>query len=282
MQVRVVVEARDRLGEGPCWSAADDRLYWFDIKGRRLHWVTYDGTWVGHDLPFRASTAAPRARGGLLMATDAGLATYDPASGALDLVRPMTFPPGFRTNDGKTDPCGRFWWSTMDDDDGRRAGSVHITDPDLQTFEVLGGIHIANATAFSPDGATLYLADSRRQTLFAYDTTDLSRRRVFARTQGAVAPDGAAMDREGGLWNAEWGGGRLVRYAPDGVLDLVVDLPVDQPTACAFGGPGLATLYVTSAWDGLSESARARQPLAGALFAFEPGIPGLEIPLFAG
>ncbi len=282
MPVRLVVEAQDRLGEGPCWNAAEDRLYWFDIQGRRLHWLDHDGTCSEQALPFRASAAAARARGGLLMATDAGLATYDPASKAVDLVRPMTFPPGFRTNDGKTDQRGRFWWSTMDDNGGRQPGSVHVTGPDLETVETLGGIHIANATAFSPDGGTLYLADSKQQTLFAYDTADLTRRRIFARTQGAAEPDGAATDREGGLWNAEWGGGRLVRYRPDGTLDRLIHLPVEQPTACAFGGPDLATLYITSAWQGLTDVARTRQPLAGALFAFEPGIPGLHIPLFAG
>lgn len=282
MQVRLVLESRDRLGEGPCWSATENRLYWFDIQGRRLHWLEPDGTHGEHRLPFRASAAAPRAGGGVLMATDAGLATFDAASNAVDLVRPMTFPPGFRTNDGKTDPLGRFWWSTMDDDGGRRPGTVHVTGRDLATAEVIRGVHIANATAFSPDGSTLYLADSRQRTIFAYDIDDLTRRRVFARTAGVAEPDGAAVDREGGLWNAEWAGGRLVRYTPDGALDRTVDLPVTQPTACAFGGPGLETLYITSAWDGLSDDARSRQPLAGSLFAFEPGIAGLPIPAFAG
>lgn len=282
MQVRLVVEAHDRLGEGPCWSTPDHRLYWFDIQGRRLHWLEADGTSDERPLPFRASAAAARAAGGLLMATESGLATFDPQSKAVDLLRPMTFDRGFRTNDGKTDPTGRFWWSTMDDDGGRRAGTVRITGPDLATVQVISGIHIANATAFSPDGSTLYLADSREQTVFAYDSADLTRRRVFARTCGTAQPDGAATDRDGGLWNAEWGGGRVVRYAPDGSLDQVVDLPVTQPTACAFGGTDLETLYITSAWDGLSDAARAGQPLAGALFAFRPAVPGSPIPLFAG
>jgi sugar lactone lactonase YvrE len=233
-------------------------------------------------LPFRASAAAPRARGGLLMATDVGLATFDPVSRNVEVVRPMAFEPGFRTNDGKIDPLGRFWWSTMDDGGAERPGAIHVTGPDLSTVRVLDGIHIANAAAFSADGATLFLADSRRQTIFAYETADLSRRRVFARTVGGVAPDGAAMDAAGGLWNAEWGGWRIVRYAPTGSIDRVVEVPVEQPTSCAFGGPDLATLYVTSAWDGLSQAARARQPLAGSLFAFEPDAPGLPLPDFPG
>src|SRR5436190_16859198 len=128
MQVLPVVESRDRLGEGPCWSPVENRLYWFDIQGRRLHWL--DAAGAGErSLPFRASAAAPRARGGLLMATDAGLAAFDPVAGRLEVVRRMTFPPGFRTNDGKTDRQGRFWWSTMDDDGGTRPGAIHITEP---------------------------------------------------------------------------------------------------------------------------------------------------------
>jgi sugar lactone lactonase YvrE len=281
MRVRPIVEARDRLGEGPCWSAAESRLYWFDIKGRCLHWLDAAGA-DDIPLPFLASAAAPRAQGGLLMATDAGLATFDPAARHLEVVRPMAFAPGFRTNDGKTDPLGRFWWSTMDDDGGTRPGAIHVTEPDLSTSCVIEGIHIANATAFSADGATLYLADSKLQTIFAYDTSDLSQRRVFSRTPGEAAPDGAAMDAEGGLWVAEWGGWRVVRHTPDGAIDRVVDLPVEQPTCCAFGGPDLATLYITSAWDGLSDASRADQPLAGALFAVEPGVTGQPIPAFQG
>src|SRR5437868_1360778 len=112
MPVVVLAETADRLGEGPCWSAADQRLYWFDIKQRRLRWHAWDGGVGELALPFRASAGAPRRRGGLLMATEAGLATFDPTGSRIELVQPMAFEPGFRTNDGKVDPQGRFWWST--------------------------------------------------------------------------------------------------------------------------------------------------------------------------
>jgi sugar lactone lactonase YvrE len=216
------------------------------------------------------------------MATDVGLVTFDPASRQLQTVQPMEFGPGFRTNDGKIDPAGRFWWSTMDDNDGERPGAIHRTGPGSATARVIEGVHIANAMAFSADGQSLYLADSKLQTIFVHDTADLSNRQVFARTDGEAAPDGAAIDAEGYLWNAEWGGWRIVRYAPDGAIDRVVETPVAQPTSCAFGGPELGTLYVTSAWDGLSDAARAMQPEAGGLFALEPGVRGLALPAFQG
>lgn len=281
-EVRCVADCADRLGEGPCWSAAEQRLYWFDIKGRRLHWLGGDGKPATVDLPFRASAGAPRRGGGLLMATDQGLATFDADTGRVAVVTPMTFEPGFRTNDGKIDPQGRFWWSTMDDAGGERPGGIFVTHADGRTGQVLDGIHIANTISVTGDGATLYLADSRRQAIWAYDTADLSRRREFARTEGEAAPDGSAIDAEGYLWNAQWGGSRIVRYAPDGTVDRIVPVPVEQPTSCAFGGADLATLYVTSAWDGLSAEASGRPSQAGALFAFEPGVRGLELPAFSG
>lgn len=280
--MRLVAGTKDILGEGPCWSAAEARLYWFDIKGALLRWYEPAHDRVGRiDLPMRASAAAPT-RSGLIVATELGLARFDSGSGALVLSQPMAFEAGFRTNDGKIDPAGRFWWSTMDDDGGRRPGSIFVTHPDGRTERVIEGIHIANAIAHSADSATLYLADSRLGQIFTYDMADLTSRRPFAKPERGAAPDGAALDAEGFLWNAEWGGWRIVRYAPDGSINRIVDVPVEQPTSCAFGGPGLATLYVTSAREGLAEETLAAQPDAGGLFAFEPGVSGQPLPVFEG
>ena len=272
----------DQLGEGPCWSAREGRLYWFDIKGRALNWYA-PGSGEGgrHGLEVRASACAVRAGGGLLVATERGLAHWD--GDQLRLVQPITLAPGYRTNDGKIDPHGDFWWSSMDDDGGRRPGTLYRTRASGVTEAVIEGVQIANTVSFSADGGRLYLADSKVQTIFAYDTADLSRRELFAHTQGeAATPDGGAMDAEGFLWNAQWGGARLVRYAPDGRIDRVVPMPVAQPTSCAFGGPKLDTLYITSAWDGLSDAARRAQPLAGGLFAFKPGVAGQPLALYEG
>jgi sugar lactone lactonase YvrE len=279
--MRLVVPSRDVLGEGPCWVPAEGRLYWFDIQGRCLNWHHPDSGASGViDLPMRSSAAASRTRGGLIMATEAGLATFEPRSERVDVIEPIVLPPGFRTNDGKIDPQGRFWWSIMDDDGGRRPGAIFLTTPDCTT-RVLEGIHIANTVCITADGATLYLADSKQQTIFAYDLPGLTRR-VFASTDGDTAPDGSALDVEGFLWNAQWGGARLVRYAPDGAIDRIVRTPVRQPTSCAFGGPELTTLYVTSAREGLSTEQLAGEPDAGGLFAFEPGVAGLPFPSFKG
>ncbi|MDX9999082.1 MAG: SMP-30/gluconolactonase/LRE family protein [Phenylobacterium sp.] len=283
-----IVDSRDVLGEGPVWEPVSGRVFWFDIKGRKLHWHAPEdgggGTW---DLPLRCSAAAPRARGGLIVACEAGLAAFDTETGDLELVEAVDLGVGFRSNDGKIDVGGRFWWSSMDDDGGRRPGALFRTTGDGVTEKVLEGIHIPNTVSCSPGGDRLYVADSKLQTLFVHDvdphTGALSNGRVFADTKGTDgAPDGSAVDVEGYLWNAQWGAWRIVRYAPDGTIDRIVEVPVAQPSSCAFGGPDMATLFVTSAREGLSAEALARQPQAGGLFAFRPGVTGLSLPSFAG
>lgn len=286
-EVRCAVRSADILGEGPVWAAAEGRLYWFDIKGRRLNWLNHDSGAVGSfDLPWRASVAAPRTRGGLTLATEAGIAALDTTTGATELLVPMDLGPGFRSNDGKIDPKGRIWWSSMDDDGGKRTGVLFRTDPDLSTHQVLDDLHIANTVSVTADGATLYLADSARQLIWTFAISDqgqLSGRRAFLDMSGEQgSPDGSAIDAEGHLWNVQWGAWRMVRYAPDGSVDRTIPLPVQKATSCAFGGPDLATLYITSAAEGLSPKALADQPLAGSLFAFEPGVRGLALPAFAG
>ena len=275
--------AQNALGEGPLWDPATNRLYWFDIKRARLHWgVPASGEQGFWALPCRASAAMIRERGGLLLASEQGLATFDTASGAFEVIRPLEAEPGFRSNDGKIDVRGRFWWGTMDDDGGKRPGVLYRYDPDGTLEEVVDDIHIVNTVSCSPDGRTYYLADSKRGVIWAFDMDEagrLSNRRVFVETEG---PDGSAVDAEGYLWNAQWGAWRIVRYAPDGTVKRIVEMPVEQPSSCAFGGPEMTTLFVTTAREGLSDEALAGQPLAGSVLAFEAGVRGLELPRFAG
>jgi len=289
-EIACVVKRANILGEGPVWDAARRRLYWVDIKGRRLEWFEpASGADGGLDLAVMVSSVAPRASGqGLLAAAKPGLGVLDPDTGAFDLrLVPEPDRPGNRPNDGNVDLAGRYWFGTMDDGEREASGGVFRLDADWRCARVIDGMVIPNTLVCSPDGRTLYVADSAHGLLDAADidptTGALGPRRAFVRTTGeGVGPDGSAVDAEGGVWNAEWGGARLVRYAPDGRVDRVVALPVRQPTSCAFGGPDLATLYVTTARVGLSEEALAAQPWAGSLLAFDPGVRGLALPPFAG
>ncbi|HYE50995.1 MAG TPA: SMP-30/gluconolactonase/LRE family protein [Azospirillaceae bacterium] len=279
-----VAESRCLLGEGPLWDPDARRLYWFDIKGRRLHWLAPGKEAFGTlELPARCSAAA-LAGGGLVVASDQGVGLLDPATGKLD-IRLVLEPdrPGNRSNDGKADPWGNFWVGTMDDAEAQASGALYRIDAGWRAERVLDGLRIPNTLAWSPDGRRMIFADSGEATLYAFDLEPdsgrLSNRRVFAAGDGGT-PDGSAMDAEGFLWNAQWGAARVVRYAPDGGIDRVVPLPVGNPTSCAFGGDDLATLYVTSARVGLSEEALAGQPLAGGVFALDPGVRGLPVGRF--
>ncbi len=284
MDVRCVVKADDQLGGGPCWSPQNGRLYWLDILGRRLAWYEPESDERGaFDLPLRASVVAPRAQGGLIMATEKGLAFCDPDKGTLEMVRAYALPERFRSGDGMIDPDGNFWWSIVDEQGGERTGAIYRTRPDLETEAVLTGIHVPASLAMSPDRKTLYVADAKLQSIFAHLMTDLSKATLFAHTAGAPAtPAGSAVDARGFVWNAQPGGWRIARYAPNGGMERAIPTPIQSPTHCAFGGKALTTLFVTSAKDGLPLGARPQQPLAGGLFAIETGVRGLPLPMFAG
>lgn len=286
---RCVVECRNRLGEVPVWDAAAGVLYWVDIEGCVLHRLDpATGAIRRWHLPERVCAAAPRARGGLLLALASGFAFFDPDTDAITrFAAPEAHLPGNRMNDAKCDRRGRFWAGTMDEHITTRAAALYRLDPDLACHRMETGIGISNGLAWSPDDRVFYFTDTARGTIFAYDfdidTGTIANRRVFADCTGQPgAPDGATVDAEGFLWTAEWDGWRLVRYAPDGRVDRVVAVPVQRPTSCMFGGPDLATLYVTSAiWD-LSDEALTSQPHAGGLLALDVGVRGLPETRFAG
>jgi sugar lactone lactonase YvrE len=164
-------------------------------------------------------------------------------------------------------------------------GSLYRFDADFRSTKLRNAIIIPNSLAFSPDGRTMYFADTNRHTLWAYDydaaTGAATRERVFADT-GKGRPDGSCVDAEGCLWNADYGAARVVRYTPAGKVDRTFELPVTNVTCCCFGGKDLDTLYITTATQRLSPEELARQPLAGSLFALRPGVRGLAESRFAG
>lgn len=287
--VACVLDARARLGEGPVWCSLERALYWVDIHAPAVHRLEpatgATATWA---VPEEVGSLALRRPGGLLVALRSGLAFLDPATGA---VTPAAAPepdrPDNRLNDGKCDRRGRFWVGSMRAGPRQPTGALYRVDPDLRCHRVLDGITVPNSLAFSPDDRTLYFADTPTRTIFAFDldvaTGTVANRRVFATVaEGLGFPDGSTVDAEGFLWNAHWDGWRLTRYAPDGRVDRVVELPVQRPTSCAFGGPGLDVLYVTSSRQRLTEDDLRRGPLAGGLFALDPGVRGLPEPRFGG
>lgn len=283
-EARPVVVCHNILGEGPLWSAQRQALLWTDIEGRRL-W-SFDpatGTARSWETPDRLACFALRRDGSLLAAFARRFAHYDPESSrttTLHSFEPDT--PTTRLNDGRCDRQGRLIAGGLDESDPRRAISAVWRLAAGQAPErLIPNVRISNSLCFSPDGRTLYMADTPERVIRAYPyapaTGALGERRDFHRLPpGPGNPDGSTVDSLGFLWNAEYGGGRVVRYAPDGTVDRVVTLPTPNPTCPAFGGPDLKTLYITSAAQGTKDD-----PLAGALFAIDTNVPGLPEPIFA-
>jgi L-arabinonolactonase len=287
-EVREVVAARDTLGEVPVWDVEEQSIWWVDIEGRRLHRHHPDtGTTEHWSFEQRIGSFALRRKGGLVCAFERGFAFFDPPTGRIDWIARPDSDPGNRFNDGKCDRNGRFWAGTMDDGLTRPSGALYRLDPDLTVHVMETGICISNALAWNPDDTRFYFCDTPERHLRVYDydapSGTISNRRVFADLgEDPGNPDGGTVDAEGCVWNAQWDGWRLVRYAPDGRVDRVVPLPVQKPTSVMFGGRNLRTLYVTSAiWD-LAGEALARQPMAGSLLALDPGVAGLAETRFAG
>ena len=269
------------LGQSPVWSASEGLLWWVDPKRAKLHrYNPKTGNTRRYDLPLKASVIA-LSRGELLMAGDLDIGFFDVATEEFTRLAFLEGEPaGNKINCGGVAPDGSFWFATMDGDeaDSRSAWYRLASDRAVERLN-LPPVIIPSTAGFAPDGQTFYTCDTTEQEILSFDFEapgSLSNRRVFATTSaGAGYPDGSAIDAEGGLWNAEWDGARLVRYTPEGKVDRIVQLPVTRPTGCCFGGKGLTTLYVTTARTGLTSFQMDAQPFAGSLFAFETEVPGL-------
>ena len=291
MSVEVVLAAAAAIGESPTWVAEEQAIYWIDVKGPALHrldplTLTTRRWLLPADI---GGFALNQTRSKALVALRTGLCWLDLASGGLSEIGPPPFNPSrHRFNEGACDSRGRFWMGTMfdpldpDDRKPEPAGLFNYTTLD-GLRQIADEAQLHNGMAWSPDESVFYLAHSDQHSvhIFNYDLANgrLSERRLFIKVPPTLGvPDGAAVDQEGGYWCALHGGGRLRRYHPNGALDREVLLPVSQPTMCAFGGPRLETLYITSASDKLTPMARAKERLAGGIFRFDPGIAGTPRP----
>lgn len=281
MPAEAVGSAVTRLGECPVWSARDKKLWWVDVLTPAL-W-SHDpvtGETERHLVRARRiGSLALRQQGGLLLACDDGLYGYDPETGDQTLlVDPEPGVEGHRKNDGRTDWAGNFWIGTLRERDYAPVGAIYRVERDRSVSTIATGLAIPNALAFDADRGRAYFADTRAYRICVCDydavTGETGERRIFAETVAPSRPDGSCIDAEGYVWNAEYAGGRLTRYAPSGSIDRVVELPVSHPTCCAFGGDDLDRLYVTSAIEPLTPEERQAEPLAGRLLVLDVGVRG--------
>jgi sugar lactone lactonase YvrE len=293
--VPISIEALDapacRLGEGAVWDEAEQALYYVDILGQEIR--RYDpATGAERRWPTDEPVGciALREAGGAVAGLQSGLYAFDLDTGAATLIAsPEADRPGNRFNDAAVDPRGRWWAGTVGmPAPVEGAAAFYRLDPDLSCTRMIDGITTTNGLAFSPDGRTMYFSDSfpAIRTIWACDydadTGTPSRRRVFFDTRAVAGrPDGAAVDADGCYWMAGVGGWQLVRLTPAGAVDRIVEVPVERPSRPCFGGPDLATLFVTTI--AVDTTPGTEQPLAGRVLAIEGlGVQGFALPRFAG
>jgi sugar lactone lactonase YvrE len=309
----LVLDARAELGEGPAWDALRGCLYWVDIRLGHLHiFHPDDGTDHKVEVGEYLGCVAPRRSGGLVLALRSGFALLDahpsrnvlseqmhspssivqsPASfrdGQASRLNPEPHLPGNRFNDGKCDPVGRFLAGSMDDAEIEATGSLYSLDPDGSLKTLLTPTRISNGLAWSPDHRTFYFIDTPTRTVMAYDydlaTGAIANPRPAVTVQPGLGwPDGMTSDTAGMLWVAMWGGAKLTRWNPaTGQLLAEIPIPAFNVTSCAFGGPDLTDLYVTSARKGMDADQLQKYSLSGGLFRIRTGIQGSPTFEFGG
>ncbi len=291
MRIEVLIDVKTILGEGPLWDVDEQRLYFIDSFGCNVFRCTADGGEVrAWDVPSKIGSMALRNKGGAVVSLVDGFYFLDFDSGDVDLiVDPEPGKVNNRINDGKVDKRGRFIAGSMDTMEDGPNGALYRLDPDLSLHTLDTGIIVSNGPCWSPDGKILYFADSWSGEIWAYDydldTGNVSNKRTFVTidTSTGGAADGATVDAEGYLWSAQVYDGKVIRYAPDGKVDRVIEMPVKKVTSCMIGGPNMDILYVTT----MAKPPLPRFPadgvLRGSLFAIHDlGIQGVPEPRFGG
>jgi sugar lactone lactonase YvrE len=283
MKPEQVTDSCAEHGEGPVWSPSWGGLRWVDMLAGDVLTLREDGSVARRHLGPWVAALRPRAGGGMVVALQREFALVDDEGAEVRRLGELWTDPEVRMNDGGCDPQGRFYCgsTTLAGSPGR--GSLYRLDRDGTASVVVPNVTVSNGLAWSPDGSTAYYVDSHTQRIDAFDYEPrraLSARRALVRIDAAAGtPDGLAVDTDGYLWLALFGGSAVRRYAPDGRLDGTVELPVTQVTACTFGGPRLDQLYITTSRLGLDHGA---EPEAGAVFRADVGVVGLPAAVFAG
>jgi sugar lactone lactonase YvrE len=283
----LLLDVKCSLGEGPRWSARENRLYWVDIdRSEMLRWDAASGAIERRRFDAPVACFAFREQGGFILGMMDGCALLDAWDGtpAPFGPQPLAGRPRHRMNDGRTDPAGRFWLGSLNGAKDVEDATLYRIGADGQLVEIQGGMTTCNGAAFTADGRRFAHSDTPSHRVRVYDCDpatatlcNLYFTHQFERGvgPGLGRPDGGSFDEEGCYWVALFDGWRVVRLSPDGKLLAEVALPVQRPTMIAFGGPDRRTAFVTTATTGLDEPALAAQPQAGGIFAFRVDVPGV-------
>jgi sugar lactone lactonase YvrE len=288
-ELTCVLDVKAGLGESPVWSARDKALYWVDINAPSLNkFDPESGRNQVMPMPESIGSFALRKPAGFIVALRSGIWLAAP-DGEIErrIVAAPYDPAHHRFNDGRCDAAGRFVVGSMNEKRDAASGTLVRIDADGRMTTLVTGFTISNGLGWSPDGRTMYHADTPARIVRAYDydmvTGTPSNPRVFVQWQGETdRPDGCAVDSEGNYWSAFYRGGKVVKLSPSGETLAEYPHAARFPTMCAFGGADLRTLYVTSARQHCDAEERAKLPQSGGIFAMRVDVPGLPEPYFAG
>ena len=288
IEAELVLDARADIGEGSIWH--DGLLYWVDISAGKV--FMYDpaaGTNREIMVGQMVGTVVPREQGGLAVAVKEGFALLDPESGKVThLHNPEAGNTLNRMNDGKCDPAGRFWAGTMNIAEDQATGSLYCMDTDHAVHRRLENLTVANGIVWSSDARTMYYIDSATSRVDAFDfdldSGEISNQRTAISVPLELGwPDGMAIDEDDNVWVAMWQGSAVTHWDPRTGKQLgAIEVPASQITSCAFGGPNLDELYITSARYKLNEDQLRSEPHAGGLFKAAPGVRGVPAFTFKG
>jgi sugar lactone lactonase YvrE len=283
--IELVSHGRATLGEGPIWDHRDERLLWVDIAEGAINVVTETSTRrieVGENVGCLALTERPDT---LVGALRSGWYWINLETGEKQLITTSPAAKTHRFNDGAVDDQGRFWTGTLEDGETNPVGELFVLHGDLSYRSMDRGFLCSNGITWSTDRRWMFFVDSRKHAVYRYpwdaDTGAIGNRELFLDTSDlAGVPDGIEMDSDGTLWCAFWDGAQVVGFDGSGAARVVIPVPAIRPTSVTFGGPGLRTLYITSAKFGLSERDLADWPASGSVFAVERPTPGLPANVF--
>jgi sugar lactone lactonase YvrE len=284
LEIEIACSESNIVGESPVWSTKEQALYWVDIGGEKIHRLEESGQHSSWAMGNRVGAVGFKSDGKLIATMPDGIYSVAldvdgiPGRVHAEAITRPNLPEGVRMKEGKVDPWGRYWCGSTGATRKTRDGSLFQLSQNGSLRKVDEGFTLVNGIAFSPDRRTMIMADSPDDTVYAYELDAesghiLGRREFFSTVEFPGFVDGATFDCDGGFWCAfiyDWA---VARIDPSGRLDRIVRLPVRHPTMCAFGGPNLDTLYVTTSTSHLNEQEKAIQPRAGMLFA----IHGLEV-----
>ncbi len=282
-KIEVEVEITAQLGEGSFWDHQSKKLFWVDILGKKLY--RYDPEQKSQDtfeMPSRIGTVVPQTDSTAVVALEDGIYVQNLNSGVLSLLSDVeATQTENRFNDGKCDPNGNLWVGSMHLAETEAVAQLYKVEPNGTTTSMLHNITISNGIVWTKDAKTMYYIDTPTMKIRAFDydkiTSLISNERVAITVADSLGfPDGMAIDAEDKLWVGMWNGNAVVRFDPltGNILDRI-PVPAHNVTSCAFGGPNLDELYITSASVDMTDEEKAKYPLAGSVFKVKPGVQGV-------